>query len=269
MPNLLNKVAVVTGAGSGIGRALAVQLRNEGCALALSDMNEVGLAQTLAELPAGSAHVSTHTVDVSDRDAVYAHAEEVRQAHGTAHLIINNAGVGHADLVSHLEYADLEWVMNINFWGVVYGTKAFLPMMMAQNEGHVVNISSIFGIVGVPSQAAYCSSKFAVRGFTESLRQELEGTGVKVSSVHPGGVRTNIIKNARFRRAPDGDESEPDLEKYDQMFRLSASEAARTIVDGIKRQRARILVGRDAWLLDRVQRAMPTRYTSLIRRFLS
>ncbi|MEL7370305.1 MAG: SDR family oxidoreductase [Myxococcota bacterium] len=269
MRELRNKVAVVTGAGSGIGRALAVQLRREGCALALSDVNEVGLAQTVAELPEGTPQVSTHTVDVSDRAAVYAHAEEVRQLHGTAHLIINNAGVAHADLVSHLEYDDIEWVMNINFWGVVYGTKAFLPMFIEQNEGHVVNMSSIFGIVGIPSQAAYCSSKFAVRGFTESLRQELEGTGVHISSVHPGGVRTNIVKNARVRRTPDGDSSQTDLQKFDRMFRLSAPDAARVIVDGIKRERTRILVGRDAWFLDGVQRILPNRYTRLIKRFIA
>ena len=268
MRDLAGKVAVITGAASGIGRALAAHLRQEGCALALSDIDEVALQRTVDELPTGQGSVTTHGLDVSDRAAVHAHADDVYQAHGAADLMINNAGVGQADKVHHLLYEDLEWVMNINFWGVVHGTKAFLPRFIEQGSGHIVNISSVFGLIGVPSQAAYCASKFAVRGFTESLRQELDGTGVVVSSVHPGGVKTNIMRSARVRWTPLGDASDTSVEKYDKMFRLSAEDAARIIVGGIKRDRPRIIVGRDAALLDWVQRVFPRRYTGLLARYL-
>ena len=269
MRDLRNRVAVITGAGSGIGRALAERLRIEGCALALSDVNEEALGETVTNLPPGEAEVTAHPLDVSDRAAVYDYSAQVRQAHGTAHLLINNAGVAHADLVSHMAYDDLEWVFRVNFWGVVYGTKAFLPMLLEQNEGHIVNMSSVFGLVAVPTQAAYCASKFAVRAFTESLRQELAPTAILVSTVHPGGVKTNILRNARVRRTPDGDTSGASLERYERFFRLNASDAARIIVHGIKRERPRILVGSDAWMLDLLQRFLPSRYTRLVGRELA
>ena len=266
MRDLKDKVAVVTGAASGIGRALAERLLQEGCALALSDIDEEGLRAFAAEL--STDRVTIHPLDVSDRQAVHNYAETVKATHGTAHLIINNAGVGHADSVEHLAYDDLEWVMNINFWGVVHGTKAFLPMLLGQNEGHIVNISSVFGLIGVPTQSAYCASKFAVRGFTESLAVELAGTGVRTSSVHPGGVRTRILERARVRRTPDGESTEKGLAKYDRFFRMTAPHAAQVIVDGIKRDRPRIIVGQDATLLDIVQRLFPRSYTRLVRRGL-
>ncbi len=259
---------MVTGAGSGIGRALAHRLRLEGCTLALSDIDAAALDNLLAELPPGDPRVTVHTLDVSDRAAVYAHAAEVRRVHGTVHLVINNAGVGHADYVSHLDYEDFEWVMGINFWGVVYGTKAFLPIMLEQNYGHIVNVSSVFGLIGVPSQSPYCASKFAVRGFTESLRQELAPTGILVSTVHPGGVKTNIARRGRIRRTPLGDGDGRDVERFEKFFRTSPADAAQTIVRGIKRGQPRILVGPDATMIDWVQRLLPERYTALLERQL-
>lgn len=266
MRDLREKVAVVTGAGSGIGRALAGRLRTEGCHLALSDIDDVGLSKVVTDMPSGSGRVTAHRLDVSDRAAMLDYAEQVRREHGTAHLILNNAGVAHADLVSHLVLDDLEWVMRINFFGVVFGTKAFLPMLLEQNQGHIVNMSSVFGLVAAPSQAAYCASKFAVRGFTEALRQELVGTGVTVSCVHPGGVKTSILQNARVRRTPTGETSMDAIERYQHLFRLPADDAARLIIDGVKRDRPRIVVGSDAHLLDWVQRFFPKRYVKMLRR---
>ena len=267
MRELKNKVAVITGAASGIGRALAHRLHAEGSALALSDIDEGGVLEVAESLSSGPSKVTAQRLDVSDRGAVHSYAEEVQKAHGTAHLVINNAGVGHADLVHTMSYDDLEWVMGINFYGVVHGTKAFLPILLEQNEGHIVNISSVFGLVGIPSQSPYCASKFAVRGFTESLRQELGHSDVRISCVHPGGVKTNIAQKARFRRLPNG-ATEIDPNRYDEMFRLEASDAARVIVDGIKKDRARILVGGDARFLDWIQRLLPVSYTRMIERYI-
>src|SRR5262245_44410387 len=186
MQSLTGKVAVITGAASGIGRALANQLAARGCHLALADIDAHGLEATAAPLRRDDLQVSTHALDVADRDAVYAFADQVLAEHGSAHLVINNAGVAVAQTIAELRYDDFEWLMGINFWGVVHGTKAFLPHLLAQGEGHIVNLSSIFGIVSVPTQGAYNASKFAVRGFTEALRQELCLTPIKVSCVHPG-----------------------------------------------------------------------------------
>ncbi|NQD91769.1 SDR family oxidoreductase, partial [Pseudomonas sp. CrR25] len=172
MQSLAGKVAVVTGAGSGIGRALAEQLALEGCHLALADIDAASLANLADELRPHGARVSCHPLDVADRTAVFAFAEEVLTNHGSAHLIINNAGVAVSQTIAELKYEDFEWLMDINFWGVVHGTKAFLPHLLQNGEGHIVNLSSIFGIIGMPTQGAYNASKFAVRGFTEALRQE-------------------------------------------------------------------------------------------------
>ncbi|MGB0219831.1 MAG: SDR family NAD(P)-dependent oxidoreductase [Sinimarinibacterium flocculans] len=262
MYRLDNKVAVVTGAGSGIGRALALQLAGKGCRLALSDIKADALAETAAMLPSPAY---TQTVDVADRDAVFAFADAVKRECGGAHVIINNAGVALAQTIENMSFEDFEWLMNINFWGVVYGTKAFLPTLRAQDDGVIVNLSSIFGIIAVPTQGAYHSAKFAVRGFTETLRQELDGSGVSAVCVHPGGIRTNIARNARHYVDSLGNtDAEKAVAQFDKIARTTADEAARVIIDGIERRRPRVLIGADAKLLDRIQRWAPVNYPRIL-----
>lgn len=265
MQVLDGKVAVITGAGSGIGRALAEQLAKEGCALALADINQENLESMAAELRLAKVDVSCHVLDVANRAAVYAFADEVLAHHGSAQIIINNAGVAVSQTVADLCYDDFEWLMGINFWGVVHGTKAFLPHLLKNNDGHIVNVSSIFGIIGVPTQSAYNASKFAVRGFTEALRQEVQCTQVKVSCVHPGGIKTNIAKSARFYRDMSGNQDAArSAANFDKIARTTPAEAARVIIDGIKRNNPRILIGADARLLDRLQRLMPVSYSRIL-----
>ena len=255
---LKGKIAVVTGAGSGIGRALAQLLAAKGCRLALADVNADSLNQTAALLPSPPL---LQTLDVSDRAAVYAFAERVKHELGTAHIVINNAGVAVSQTVAELRYEDFEWLMGINFWGVVYGTKAFLPLMTAQNDGVMVNISSVFGIIAVPTQSAYNAAKFAVRGFTEALRHELAGSGVRAICVHPGGIKTNIAASARFYVDPDGiSDQKKAVAHFAKMARTTPEQAAQTIVDGIEQGRERVLIGGDARLIDLIQRLMPVNY---------
>ena len=255
---LKDKVAVVTGAGSGIGRALAQLLARKGCVLALADINEASLKETAAGL---SADVMLHRLDVADRAAVYAFAGAVQQHFGTAHVVINNAGVAVSQTVNDLTWEDFEWLMGINFWGVAYGTKAFLPMLLAQDEGAIVNVSSVFGIVGVPTQSAYNAAKFAVRGFTEALRHELKDSGVRAISVHPGGIKTNIAAAARFYKDPiGGTDRAASAARFERLARTSPDQAAAAIVRGIEKGSPRVLIGADARLIDRVQRLMPERY---------
>ncbi|TJY58273.1 SDR family NAD(P)-dependent oxidoreductase [Sinimarinibacterium sp. CAU 1509] len=267
MYSLKNKVAVITGAGSGIGRALAVELADKGCRLALSDVNAAGLAATAELLP---VKPFTQILDVSDRDAVYAHADAVKREFGTAHVVINNAGVALSQTIEDLSYEDFEWLMGINFWGVVYGTKAFLPMLRAQNDGVIVNLSSIFGIVTLPTQGAYHAAKFAVRGFTETLRQELAGTGVSAVCVHPGGIKTNIARAARFYVSATGDSDRDKAARdFDKLARTTPEQAARTIIEGIEKRSPRVLIGADARLLDRLQRWLPVAYPKVLAKVVS
>lgn len=268
MQALNGKVAVITGAGSGIGRALAEQLAREGCALALADIHQENLESLAAELRLAGVKVSCHVLDVAQRAAVYAFADEVLAHHDGAQIIINNAGVAVSQTVADLTYDDFEWLMGINFWGVVYGTKAFLPHLLQKNDGHIVNISSIFGIIGVPTQSAYNASKFAVRGFTEALRQELAGTRVSATCVHPGGIKTNIARSARFYRDMAGNrDAARSAAQFDKLARTTPEEAARVIIDGIKRKQPRVLIGADARLLDRLQRLLPVGYTRILAMF--
>ena len=200
MKQFEGRVAAITGAGSGIGRALAENLGAQGAHLALSDVNESGLADTVARCEGKGVRVTSQRVDVADRPAVEAWADSVVEDHDKVNLIVNNAGVALGATVESMSYEDFEWLMSINFWGVVYGTKAFLPHLKASGEGHVVNVSSVFGLVSIPTQSAYNAAKFAVRGFTDALRIELEidPCGVSATTVHPGGIATNIAKDARM-----------------------------------------------------------------------
>jgi NAD(P)-dependent dehydrogenase (short-subunit alcohol dehydrogenase family) len=264
-------VAVVTGAGSGIGRALAVRLAQEGASLAIADIKAAELDETVRQLQpinGSSAKVTTHVVDVSDKNRVAEFAREVVEAHGRANLLINNAGVGLFGTVEQLSIEDIEWLMGINFWGVIYGVKHFLPILRRQPQSHIVNISSVFGIVGPVGHSAYAASKFAVRGFTESLRHELAGGAVKVSVVHPGGVKTNIANNSRS--GAEADQAAVDRERaiFNMAARTSPEKAADRIVRGILRDEERILVGFDAWMMDRIQRWAPVKYWRLMSKMI-
>jgi len=263
MKNFRNKTVVITGAGSGIGRSLAQQLDKQGALLSLSDVNSDGLKQTAASL--GRKHF-TQTLDVSDRDAVYANAEATERRFGPAHVVVNNAGVAVAQTIQDVSYEDFEWIMNINFWGMVYGSKAYLPQLQKHRESALANVSSVFGLFSLPTQGTYNASKFAIRGFTEALRAEVADQGITVHSIHPGGIRTNIAKNARFYVGPG---QMTDQQKANSLFQkigvTSPDGAAKTILKGIAKKQSRILIGPDAHLLDAMQRTMPQRYSHIIR----
>jgi len=267
MKDFKNKVAAITGAGSGMGRSLAVNLANRGCHVALSDINEKGLAETVALLNGSGVKVTSQRLDVSDKAAVFAWSDQVAKDHGKVNLIFNNAGVALGSAVDGGSYEDLEWIMNINFWGVVHGTKAFLPYLKDSGEGHIINTSSVFGLMGVPSQSAYNASKFAVRGFTEALRQELEMARVNVSatSVHPGGIKTNIARAARMDQSVTNlGLSTNSTEKFEKLFSTTADEAAEVIIKGVEKNQRRVLIGKDAIAIDLMVRLLPSAYQKLV-----
>ncbi len=265
MKSLKNKVAAITGAGSGIGQALAINLAKEGSHLALSDVNQKGLAETLDMLKAYSVTVTHQLLDVSDKDAVYAWADKVVADHGKVNMIFNNAGVALSGTVDALSIEDYKWIMDINFWGVVYGTKAFLPHLEKSGEGHIINISSVFGLTSQPLMSGYNASKFAVRGFTESLRQDLEITGSKVTTtcIHPGGIKTNIAKSARMSKSVEavtGIKEVNATASFEKFFIHSPDSAAKTIIKGVKDKSRRVLIGIDAKVMDGMARVLPTGY---------
>ena len=260
MKEFKGRVAAVTGAASGIGRALAKDLARRGAHLALADIDDVGLAETVAQCEGLGVKITSQHLDVADRQAVYAWADRVVADHGAVNLVVNNAGVAMLGaMVESMSYQDFEWLMNINFWGVVYGTKAFLPHLKASGEGHIVNVSSAFGLISFPSQSAYNAAKFAVRGFTDSLRMELEieKAPVSVTTVHPGGIKTNIVRNARIDPASVS-EIGGDVEKArrdaKRPFITSPQKAARQILAAVQRDRRRALIGPDAKVIDFVSR---------------
>ena len=256
-----NSVAVITGAASGIGRALAVRLAQEKIsAIAVSDVNEKELNETAEIIKTFGATVSTHIVDVSDLEQVQRFAEEVMAEHKRVTHLINNAGVALCGNFKEISLKDFEWLMNINFWGVVYGTKSFLPVLQQQKEAHIVNISSVFGLIAPPGQTAYCASKFAVRGFTESLRHELEGTNIFVTCVHPGGIKTNIANSSRIGENAGEDVKKKSVKFFDKATPTTAEQAAEIIVKGIKQKNPRILIGSDARQINLIQRLFPTKY---------
>ena len=267
MDDLRNKVAAVTGAADGIGRALATNLAGSGCQVALCDLDEGGLEKTRAACEELGASASSRVLDVSQADEVFAWAQEVVAQHGAVHLVFNNAGTTLVATVKNLTLAELQWLMGINFWGVVHGTKAFLPYLEAAGGGHIVNISSAFGLIGNPGQSAYTASKFAVRGFTEALSIELgvEGSSVRAHVVHPGGIATGIARNARMGKHQVSElPREQMLAEFDRMARTTADRAARVIVEGVCRGQRRIMVGMDARAISVLQRLLPKSYQRLV-----
>lgn len=268
--DLGGRVAVVTGAASGIGRALAQELAEHGCLLALGDMDMAGLQQTARMLPS-DLDVVLSKVDVSDREAVHSWAQEVADHFGRIDLVVNNAGIAHSSTVQGMDYADFDRVMAVNLMGVVHGTKAFLPHLLESDRAHLVNVSSLFGVIGVPTQSAYCSAKFAVRGFTESLSEEMIATGspVRVHVVMPGGVDTEIAARSTFGDVVGFIDPDRAAATFSKMAATSPREAAESIVDGVRHGRRRIPVGADARVIDRMVRLIPEGYQHVVARSLS
>lgn len=258
MKDFGGRVAAITGAGSGIGRALAENLADRGCHLALSDVDEAGLAETVLRCERLGVNVTPTALDVADRDAVFAWADQVVADHGTVNLVVNNAGVALGASAIGQSIEDFQWVMDINFWGVVHGTQAFLPHLRRSGDGHIVNISSVFGLVSIPTQSAYNASKFGVRGFTDALRMELEidPCGVSSTTIHPGGVKTNIARSARTDESTIAIGSDPTTaaEQFDKLARSTPEKAARQIIRAVERNRRRALIGPDAVVFDIVSR---------------
>ncbi len=266
MKEFTGKVAVITGAGSGIGRALAVALASEGARLALADMDEVGLSETAEQVREIGVACITHVLDVTDRSEMETFAETVSERFGQVNLLFNNAG---RSLISDFGYDDeddFRWLMDVNFWGVVDGTRVFLPYLRRANEAHIINISSLFGILGVPSQTAYCAAKFALRGFSEALHMELVDTPIFVSCVHPGGIKTNIVRNSRLKSDRFGKTMQENERLFDQFALTTPAQAAAQILKGVRKNRRRILIGRDAKIADMVVRIFPASYEKILGR---
>jgi len=258
--NLNGAVVLLTGAASGIGAELAVQLAKQGAHLALVDRNEAGLEAAAARARILGTTVTTHVLDISDAAAVAALPETVHAAHGHMSMLINNAGVALVGTFEQTSIADFEWVMNINFWGAVRLTTACLPVLRRETTAHIVFVSSVFGLIGPPGQTAYAASKFALRGFGESLRHELAGTPIGVSLVYPGGIDTNIARAARLAEHVDPAEAKAGIAHFQNFLKTGADDAAATIIAGLRQRRPRIIVGRNARKIDLIQRLVPGRY---------
>jgi NADP-dependent 3-hydroxy acid dehydrogenase YdfG len=263
---LTNRVAVITGAGSGIGRATALSMARRGCHLALADINEAGVEDTAREAQALGVRATAHRLDVADRAAVAAFPQEVVAAHKRVDLLMNNAGVALGGTFEQVGEADFDWLMEINFHGVVRMTRAFLPLLHDSDDARIVNVSSIFGIITPPGQAAYSASKFAVRGFSNVLRHELEGSTVGVSVVHPGGIATSIAKNARIPEGAAAEEVARGRRNMQKMLRMPPEKAGEIIVRGIEKRQARILVGGDAKAAAFLERLAPVGYWNLLKK---
>jgi len=262
--------AAVTGAASGIGRALALELAARGCDVALADRDEAGMQAVAAEIAkAGARKVSLHRVDVAEPGQIEAFSQAAIAAHPGLNILINNAGVALLGQFAEIDQAQMEWLMNINFWGVVHSTRAFLPHLSRQQEAHIVNLSSIFGIIAPPGQTAYSAAKFAVRGFSESLRHELKlaASPVRLSVVHPGGVATNIARNSRTGSGiNDNARRAQSIERFDSFAKTTPAAAALRIISGIEKNQPRILIGNDARFMDLVQRLRPGTYWAVLGR---
>jgi NAD(P)-dependent dehydrogenase (short-subunit alcohol dehydrogenase family) len=264
MKDFNGKVSVITGAGSGIGRALALELAKRGARLAISDVNSDNVSQTAASCVELGAEVKAYTLDVADRAAFTAHSEEVVADFGAVNLVVNNAGVSVVGDFLELTWDDWDWLMGINFWGVLHGSKLFLPHLIESGDGHLVNISSVFGFVGIPGQSAYNAAKFAVRGFTEALAQEMTNAGhpVGISSVHPGGIKTNIARAAR-------NSSQKQADMFEKIARTTPETAAKVILRGVEQRHLRILIGPDAYGFEAMSRLLGPNYTGIVRRAAS
>ena len=274
MKDFKNKVAAITGAASGMGRTLAVELARRGCHLALSDVNETELVKTAELAGQHGVKVTITRLDVANKDAVYAWADQVVRDHGKVNLIFNNAGVALTAPLEHVKLSDFEWIVGINFWGVVYGTQAFLPHLKASGDGHIINTSSLFGLMSVPTQGCYNATKFAVRGYTEALRMELEmeGSCVSATCVHPGGIATNIAMAGKVDPVMEkltGVTEEQQKRRANKMINTTtADSAARQILTAVEKNARRVLVGPDAKFLDKVVRLLGASYQVLIMRQL-
>ena len=253
MKKLHDRVAVITGAASGIGRGLAHVLAGKGCHLALVDVDAGGLEKVKHELAMTQRRVTTYVVDVSDREVMTALPDLVVADHGAVHIVINNAGVTIGGELATQSLDDLDWIVGINFWGVLYGCRFFAPVLQQQDEAHIVNISSLFGLVGLPGQGAYCATKAAVRSLSQSLSAEFADTNVRVTSVHPGGIRTNIVANARF---PDADEQR-ELIAFFEKLRVSPEHAAKRIVSAIENEKPRLRITIETIVSDWILRFFP------------
>jgi len=264
MSFLSDGVAVVTGAGSGMGRCLAQQLAAMGSSLALADVNETRLTETVALLGAVQGKVTRHRVDVANEANVRAFAGEVEAQHGRATVVFNNAGVALLGNFEEISLDDFRWLIDINFWGVVYGTAYFLPLLKREKRAHIVNTSSLLGFFGAIGQSAYCASKFAVRGFTESLHHELEGTNVGVTCVHPGFVRTGIAERAKEGARAGAKLRAESLARFEKVARTDPDAAAAKILRGVEKNKARVLIGADAYFADIWQRLKPESYWNLL-----
>jgi len=268
MTAISGSAAAVTGAASGIGRALALELAARGCDLALADRDEAGLQQVAAEIARdGKRKVSTHRLDVAEPGQIQEYAAAATSAHPSLNIVINNAGVALLGQFNEIDQAQMDWLFNINFWGTVHGTRAFLPHLARQPAAHIVNLSSIFGIIAPPGQTAYCAAKFAVRGFSESLRHELAmaNSSVRLSVVHPGGVSTNIARNSRTGTGvTDNARRVQAIDRFDAVAKTTPAAAALRIIQGIEKNQPRILIGNDARFMDLLQRFRPATYWAVL-----
>lgn len=264
MKDFKNRVAVITGGASGIGRELALNLSKRGVIVALADKNMTGLEETQRMVMELGGKASIHELDVSDPAAFEALAEEVETQHGQVHMLFNNAGVTLIDKISEQSLEDFHWLMNINFWGVVHGCKAFLPKLQKADEAAIINVSSLFGLLALPLQSAYNASKFAVRGYTEALRTEMMGTKVHVACVHPGGIKTDITKNAKVSGTALSVSQDQLNKDFEKTAKTTAAEAAEIIIQGMGNKKRRILVGPDAKILDFIVRLFPAMYTRIL-----
>jgi len=275
MRQLQGRVAVVTGAASGIGRATSLELAKNGCDLAISDINEEGLKETAKAVEALGPKVTSYIVDVADKERMQRFASEVVSDHGHVHILLNNAGVAVLSSLDDHDLDDYEWVVGINFWGVVYGCKFFIPYLKKESEGHIVNMSSIFGIIGVPDVSSYCATKFAVRGLSECLWHELRDFNIGVTSVHPGGVKTDIVQSARMDEETDtslpilgpGGRRQSAQRLFDRIG-CEPDKVARAIIQAIKANKMRILINPETYIADSAKRIIPSITNSFMQRTL-